>query len=260
MLQTEHAVTGGKRLAGRVAIVTGAAQGIGAVYARALAAEGAMVSLCDLLPADTVVEEIRKAGGDAIATMTDVTDAKAVADLVAKTDKKYGGVHVLVNNAALFGNLTLRPFMEIPSDEWDRVMTVNTRGPFECVKAVVPVMRRQRYGKIINIASGTVLKGTQHLMHYVASKGAVVAMTRVMARELGNDGIAVNCIAPGLTVSEAVKQNHPQEWILANKQTRCFKREEQPEDIAGTVVFLASAESDFITGQLIVVDGGSVLH
>jgi NAD(P)-dependent dehydrogenase (short-subunit alcohol dehydrogenase family) len=249
-----------KRLAGRVAIVTGAAQGIGATYARALAAEGAAVSLCDLQSSEQVAEEIREAGGAALATVTDVTDAAAVRDLVSRTEEHFGGVHVLVNNAALFGTLQLKPFTEISSEEWDRVMTVNTRGPFECVKAVVPIMRRQKYGKIINIASGTVLKGTTHLMHYVASKGAVVAMTRVMARELGADGIAVNCIAPGLTLSEAVKQSHPPEWIAANKATRCFKREELPEDIAGTVVFLASPASDFITGQLIVVDGGSALH
>jgi NAD(P)-dependent dehydrogenase (short-subunit alcohol dehydrogenase family) len=139
-------------------------------------------------------------------------------------------------------------------------MAVNARGPFECVKAVVPVMRRQHYGKIINIASGTVFKGTTHLMHYVASKGAIVAMTRVMARELGGDGIAVNCVAPGLTMSESVKRSHPEEWTLANMASRAFKRREEPEDITGTVVFLASAESDFITGQTIVVDGGSALH
>jgi NAD(P)-dependent dehydrogenase (short-subunit alcohol dehydrogenase family) len=256
----------GARLAGRVAIVTGAAQGIGAAYARALADEGAAVSLCDLESPEAVAAEIRASGGDAVGRIADVTDAGSVCDLVRETERRYGSVHVLVNNAALFGTLRLAPFMEISSEEWDRVMAVNTRGPFECVKAVVPAMRRQHYGKIVNIASGTVFKGTTHLMHYVASKGAIVAMTRVMARELGSDGICVNCVAPGLTMSENVKQMYGRQSEYGQMHgagtvaSRCFKREEVPEDITGTVVFLASAESDFITGQTILVDGGSVLH
>jgi NAD(P)-dependent dehydrogenase (short-subunit alcohol dehydrogenase family) len=172
----------------------------------------------------------------------------------------------LVNNAALFGTLKLLPFMEIDSEEWDRVMAVNTRGPFECAKAVVPAMRRQGYGKIVNIASGTLFKGTTHLMHYVASKGAVVAMTRVMARELGEDRICVNCIAPGLTMSENVVrmygkgEEYGAQHSSGTVNSRCFKREEVPEDITGALVFFASGESDFITGQTLLVDGGSVLH
>jgi NAD(P)-dependent dehydrogenase (short-subunit alcohol dehydrogenase family) len=248
------------RLAGRVAIVTGAAQGIGAEYARAMAAEGARLSLCDLQSPNGVVDEIRAAGGEAIGFVTDVTDPKAVAELVRETDATFGGIHVLVTNAALFGTLDLKPFTEIASDEWDRVMAVNTRGVFECVKAVAPVMRRQGYGKIINIASGTLFKGTTLLLHYVASKGAVVAMTRVMARELGDDGIRVNCVAPGLTVSPNVRRVYTQEMINANLSSRALKREEEPSDVCGAVVFLASGESDFITGQTLVVDGGSVMH
>jgi NAD(P)-dependent dehydrogenase (short-subunit alcohol dehydrogenase family) len=139
-------------------------------------------------------------------------------------------------------------------------MAVNTRGVFECVKAVVPIMRNQKYGKIINIASGTLFKGTPHLLHYVASKGAVVAMTRVMARELGGDNILVNCIAPGLTLSPAVQASYSLAEIEANKATRALKREEEPEDIIGALIFFASAESDFITGQTLLVDGGSVMH
>lgn len=248
------------RLAGRVAIVTGAAQGIGAEYARALAAEGARVSLCDLQAPDAVVDEIGGRGGQAMGRVTDVTDPGAVATLVRETEAAFGRVDVMVTNAALFGTLDLKPFDEISSDEWDAVMRVNTRGVFECVKAVVPVMRRQKYGKIVNIASGTLFKGTTHLLHYVASKGAVVAMTRVMARELGDDGIRVNCVAPGLTVSPNVRKVYKQEWIDANLRSRCIKREEEPSDVVGAVVFLSSAESDFITGQTIVVDGGSVMH
>ena len=141
-------------------------------------------------------------------------------------------------------------------------MAVNVRGSFECVKAVLPLMRRQKYGKVINVASGTVFKGAPMLLHYVSSKGAVVAMTRAMARELGNDGIRINCIAPGLTMSEGVVANS--DWAGAlvsnNVASRCLKRDATPEDLTGTVIFLASTDSDFMSGQTVVVDGGSVTH
>jgi NAD(P)-dependent dehydrogenase (short-subunit alcohol dehydrogenase family) len=246
------------RLAGRVAIVTGAGQGIGKVYARALAAAGAKVGLLDLADPAAVADEIRADGGEAVSGAADVTSPAAVAALVAETERRFGAVHVLVNNAALFTALRSQPFEQIASEEWDRVMAVNTRGPFECAKAVLPAMRRQGYGKIINIASGTVFKGSPNLLHYVASKGAVVAMTRVMARELGADGISVNCIAPGFTESEMALEHAKRSGPTV--ASRCFKRPETPEDLVGTLVFLASGESDFITGQTILVDGGSVMH
>jgi NAD(P)-dependent dehydrogenase (short-subunit alcohol dehydrogenase family) len=248
------------RLDGRAAIVTGAAQGIGAVYALALAAEGARVALCDIAEPSATVDAVRAAGGDAFGIAADVTSPRAVEALVAATVEQFGGVQVLVNNAALFGTLELKPFVEIESDEWDRVMAVNTRGVFECSKAVVPAMQRQGYGKIVNIASGTVFKGTTHLLHYVASKGAVIAMTRVMARELGAHGIGVNCIAPGLTMSDNVKRGYPKPAIAANLASRCFAREEEPEDILGALIFFSSGESDFVTGQTLLVDGGSAMH
>jgi NAD(P)-dependent dehydrogenase (short-subunit alcohol dehydrogenase family) len=248
------------RLNDRAIIVTGAAQGIGATYAKALAAEGARVTVCDLTDPRSVADEIRAAGGTAISMVTDVTSSAAVAAMVKATIDAHGTVHGLVNNAALFGTLKLGSFMDIESDLWDKVMAVNTRGVFECVKAVVPAMRAQKYGKIINIASGTLFKGTPHLLHYVASKGAVVAMTRVMARELGGDNILVNCIAPGLTVSPAVRASYSAAEIEANKATRALKREEEPEDLTGALVFFMSAESDFVTGQTLLVDGGSVMH
>jgi len=249
------------RLEGCAAIVTGAAQGIGATYARALAAEGARVSLCDLEPPDPVVAEIRAAGGNAIGRVCDVTDAASVAALVRATDEAFGGVQVLVNNAALFGKIPMKPFFEITSAEWDRVMAVNTRGPFECVKAVLPVMKRQHYGKIINIASGTVFKGTPMMLHYVTSKGAVVGMTRALARELGEDGICVNALAPGLTLSEVVKgRNDYGVMRTANIASRSLKREEEPQDLVGALIFLASHDSDFMTGQTMLVDGGSAMH
>jgi NAD(P)-dependent dehydrogenase (short-subunit alcohol dehydrogenase family) len=250
------------RLDERAIIVTGAAQGIGAAYAAALAAEGARLALCDLQSPDATVAAVKKAGGEAFGMTCDVTDAAAVARLAAATEKAYGGIQGLVNNAALFGTLALQRIEQIESAEFDRVMTVNVRGSFECVKAVLPAMRRQRYGKIVNIASGTVFKGTAMLLHYVTSKGAIIAFTRSIARECGDDGIRCNCLAPGLTMSESVRGNPA--WaeaiVKANVASRCIKREAEPEDLLGSLVFLMAGESDFMTGQTIVVDGGSVTH
>lgn len=249
------------RLNGRTAIVTGAAQGIGETYAKALAAEGANVALCDLQMPKRVTAEIKAAGGQAFGQACDITDPTALAGFVNRTVELYGGLQVLVNNAALFGPLGQKPFHQISSAEFDRVMSVNVRGTFECAKAVLPVMSRQRYGKIINIASGTVFKGTPFMAHYVASKGAVVALTRALARELGDNGVCCNCLAPGLTMSDAVRNN--QIWaapVAANIASRCLKREETSEDLIGALIFLAAADSDFITGQTLVVDGGSAMH
>ena len=204
---------------------------------------------------------IREVGGEAIGRVCDVSASKEVAALVQATEGAFGGVQVLVNNAALFGKIALKPFTEIPSEEWDRVMAVNTRGPFECVKAVLPIMRRQGYGKIINIASGTVFKGTPMMLHYVASKGAVVAMTRAMARELGEYGICCNALAPGLTLSDTIKGRNDYGAVrMLNVESRSLKREETPDDLVGALLFLASHDSDFMTGQTLLVDGGSAMH
>jgi NAD(P)-dependent dehydrogenase (short-subunit alcohol dehydrogenase family) len=247
------------RLKGKVAIVTGAAQGIGAAYARALAAEGASVCVSDL-EAPKKPEGI--ADGKSLALAADVTNAASCREMVAKTVEKFGRLDILVNNAALFGKLDLKRFEDIPTSEWDAVMAVNVRGVFECSKAAVPAMRQQKYGKIINVASGTVFKGTPMMLHYVTSKGAVVAMTRCLARELGDDGIRVNCIAPGLIMSDNVRANPAwaETLVAGNIATRAIKREAVPEDLLGTIVFLSSPDSDLMTGQTIVVDGGSVMH
>lgn len=250
------------RLQDKVAIVTGAAQGIGAAYAKTLAAEGAKVGLCDLKSPDEVLRAIEKEGGQALARSCDVTDRAAVEKFTSEVSERFGGIHILVNNAGLFANLTLKPFFDIGGAEWDRVMTVNVRGSFECARAAFPFMKRQGYGKIINIASGTVFKGAPMLLHYVSSKGAVVGMTRALAREVGEHGIRVNCLAPGLTMSEGVVANR--DWagaVVANNiASRCLKREATPDDITGAMLFLASPDSDFMSGQTVVVDGGSVTH
>ena len=250
------------RLDGRVAIVTGAAQGIGAAYAKRFAEEGAKVAICDVLDCTNVVNTIAQSGGEAFGMEVDVSDEAQVAGLVAKTVETFGRVDVMVPNAAIFAALNRRSFLDIGVEEWDRVMAVNVRGVFVCIKAVVPQMKEQGYGKIVNISSATVQAGVPWFLHYVSSKGAVDAMTRASARELGDFGIRVNSIAPGFTMSEQIESQRDelQFNLDMNLAGRAFKREEMPEDLLGTMVFLASAESDFMTGQTVVVDGGLVMH
>ncbi len=214
--------------------------------------------LCDIADASGVAEDLRRYGVRAIATSCDVAEPAAIASCVEQTERAFGGVHILVNNAALMGPSS-RPFEAITTAEWDRLMAVNVRGPFEFVKAVLPIMRRQRYGKIVNISSGMVFKGSPFLLDYVASKGAIIAMTRAMARELGADGIGVNCIAPGLVLTDGAKAVAQAAAQIAI-DTRSFKREQTPDDLVGALIFFSSPESDFITGQTVVVDGGSAMH
>jgi len=246
----------------RVAIVTGAAQGIGATYAKALAAEGAKVMVTDILDPAKVVGEIKQAGGAAIGRIADVTKKADNDAMVADTVKAFGKLDILVTNAAIFSVLGRGSFMDLTTADWDKVLDANVKGLFPSVCAAVPEMKKNKYGKIVNISSSTVFMGVPFLLHYVTSKGSVDAFTRALAREVGDDGIRVNAIAPGLTMSEGVaaKRDQLKYNIDMNQKIRVFKRDQVPQDLVGALLFLCSTDSDFLTGQTLVVDGGAHMH
>jgi NAD(P)-dependent dehydrogenase (short-subunit alcohol dehydrogenase family) len=247
------------RLEGMVAIVTGGAAGLGLAYARRFVAEGARVVIVDVVDG---ADALKRLDAPAVthAVRADVSVFADCARMVDQARERFGRVDVLVNNAAVFATLRPTPFEAIAEAEWDRVMAVNVKGIWNCVRAAAPVMRAQGGGRIVNVASAIAHKGTAGLLHYVTSKGAVIALTRALARELGPAGIAVNAVAPGLIMSETVLANpdiseFQRAAVLAS---RALKREAAAEDVEGTVLFLASADSAFMTGQTLVVDGGSV--
>ncbi len=250
------------RLDGRVAILTGGAKGIGRHYAGALAAQGARLMIADVTDGRDVAAEIaRQHGANSVeSAVTDVSDEGAVRALVVKTMERFGKIDILVNNAALFAPLKEQKVTDIDVALWDRVMAVNIRGVFLMTKHVAPHMIAQKYGKIVNISSGTVARGIPLFAHYVTSKGAVTAFTRATSRELGEHNICVNNLAPGFTLSDTVVEENPQHLEHSRQPSiarRALKRDEYPQDLLGALVFLASADSDFITGQTIAVDGGA---
>jgi NAD(P)-dependent dehydrogenase (short-subunit alcohol dehydrogenase family) len=243
---------------GKVAIVTGGAQGIGRAIADGLAAEGARIVIADLQGAEAAAGRYP----DGLGITVDVAKEDEVERMAAETAERAGGIDVLVNNAGLYASLAMRPFEQIPVDEWRQVMDVNVLSMFLTCRAVVPRMRERGGGRIVNISSGTPFRGVPFLLHYVTSKGAIVTLTRALAKELGGDEILVNCVAPGFTMSDGV-QEHP-EVVDALRDVsvaaRTLKRDQVPEDVVGAVVFLCGPGATFITGQTMVIDGGQYFH
>lgn len=242
--------------------MTGGAQGIGAAYAAALAAEGAEVVVADIVDTQHAVDAITKAGGKVVGLHCDVASSNSCDDMASAAVRAFGKIDILVNNAALFASIKRKPFEELSVEEWDQVMAVNVRGPFNAAKAVFPEMKKNKRGKIINVSSTTVFSGTPGMLHYVTSKGAVVAFTRSLAREVAAHGITVNGIAPGLTMSEGLLNQREvlEPFAKVAMASRAIKREQLPEDLVGTLLYLASPDSDFMTGQTITVDGGYVMR
>ncbi len=246
------------RLNDKVVIVTGGAGEIGRAYLRRLVAEGARVAVVDLNAASAqAVAEQYGPRDRAIGLGADVSDEQSVERMAHATLDAFGRIDVLVNNAAVFAQLRHKPIEEISVAEWDLVMAVNVRGVFLCSRAVIPQMRRQGKGKIINIASGVLLSAPSEFTHYIASKGAVFAFTRALANEVGKHGITVNSLAPGLVATEGVRAQVTPEILARQHQLRPLRRDQLPEDLEGPLVFLASDDSDFMTGQMVLVNGGA---
>ncbi len=252
------------RFSGKTAIITGAATGIGAIYAQALVHEGANVIIADVLESagEAVVRDLNTQGGKkAEFVKLDVTSEADTARMAQVAVETFGSIDILVNNAAIYSALSSKkPFNEVSSEEWDKVMAVNVKGVWQCAKAVYPAMKQRSYGKIINISSVVADTGAAGFAHYVTSKAAVGGLTRALARELGNDNITVNAISPGLVSNESSKQLNYEGYFDAVVKGRSIQREMTPQDLVGAMLFLASPESDFITGQTYVVDGGVVMH
>jgi NAD(P)-dependent dehydrogenase (short-subunit alcohol dehydrogenase family) len=249
------------KLEHQTAIVTGGAHGLGRHFAAALAREGATVAILDVADCNEAAAEIDRAEGARCFGLTaDVSDEAAVKAAIAAILDRTGRIDVLVNNAAVFSMLPPVAFTDIEAALWDKVMAVNLRGPFLMVKHAAPAMIAARRGKIVNIASGTAYKGMPLMLHYVTSKGGVVAFTRALSRELGAHNVCVNTLAPGLTLSDSILANADHIAFARDRvvASRAIQRDEYPQDLVGALMFLASSDSDFVTGQTIAVDGGSI--
>ena len=246
-------------LAGRTIVVTGGATGIGQAFAIGAAAQGANVVVADMNVADETVATIEAAGGKALAVHVDVADNASVQTMAALALKRFGRIDGLVNNAAYFREVKLTPFEELDPVQWDRIFAVNVKGVWQCCKAVMPAMRAQKSGAIVNIASVVALAGQPGYLHYVASKGAVLSMTKGLAKECGPHGVRVNVIAPGFVITDATK-NRPIEWQQSFLKARAISREQRPDDLVGTALYLLSDLSGFVSGQTLVVDGGHIMY
>ena len=249
-------------LAGKAVIVTGGGKGIGKVYAREFARAGANVITADIdePAAKAVAETIANEGGAALGLGTDIANEPSVAAMAQATLDKFGAIDVLINNASLMSVLPRRSWLEIPVEEWDRVMAVNLRGMFLCCRAVFPAMKAQGRGKIVNISSSRFFEGTPNRLHYTTSKAGVVGFTRALAREVGESGITVNAVAPGMTASDTQVASSSGNYLAARAGGRAIDRVQLPDDLVGAVMFLSSPASDFMTGQTLLVDGGKMMH
>jgi 3-oxoacyl-[acyl-carrier protein] reductase len=246
-------------LTDRTVIVTGAATGIGQAFAVGCAAQGANVVIADMSPADETVALVEQAGGKALAVKVDVADDASTRAMAQAALDRFGRIDGLVNNAAYFREVKLTPFEELDPAIWDRIFAVNVKGVWQCCKAVMPAMRERGSGSIVNIASVVAVAGQPGYLHYVATKGAVLSMTKGLAKECGANGVRVNVIAPGFVITGATK-DRPVEWQQSFLKARAISREQRPDDLVGTALYLLSDLAGFVSGQTIVVDGGHIMY
>ncbi|MEW5887596.1 MAG: 3-oxoacyl-ACP reductase family protein [Pseudomonadota bacterium] len=246
-------------LTDRTIIVTGAATGIGRAFAVGCAEQGASVVVADMNAADETVAAIERAGGKALAVYVDVSDETSVRNMADQALARFGRIDGLINNAAYFREVKLTPFEELDAAQWDRIFAVNVKGVWLCCKAVMPAMRGQGSGSIVNIASVVAVAGQPGYLHYVGTKGAVLSMTKGLAKEAGQYGVRVNVIAPGFVITDATK-NRPIEWQQSFLKARALQREQKPDDLVGTALYLLSDLAGFVSGQTIVVDGGHIMY